>query len=296
MTDTKVLVGIPTYDAGAHINLMASLLNEMSAPGSPPFRVATHISSLLAFTCNALWVTALNNRAEFTHFLMIHADVLPNEPGFIGKMLAEMEAQHCDVLSVVLPIKDDKGLASTAFVPDARYAGLKTDPVRRRRLTLREVDGLPETFGVGDVAELFDVGYAPDPCLLVNTGLMLVSMTGKWVEKVRFQINDVVYRKPDGQFDVDVEPEDWFFSRMAYLAGARVFATRAVKARHAGRAQFPNWGAWGRLEHDLPEGNHAGGNHAGLPEGNHAGLPQQEEPNETVLQERLRQHSLEAAL
>ena len=287
----RVLIGLPSYDAQAHVSLLSALLNETHAPESPPFQVATHTSSLLALTCNVLWCTALNMRPDVTHFMLIHSDVLPGESGFVGRLLAEMEAQACDVLSVVLPIKDEKGLTSTAFLPDTRWAGLRTDPVRRRRLTLHELDRLPETFGVRDLAELFGDFDAPNPCLLVNTGLVLIDLRGRWVEQVRFQVNDTIYQNEAGRWDVDVEPEDWFFSRMAYLAGARVFATRAVKARHAGRAQFPNWGAWGQLEHDLPEGYHTG-----LPQGNHAGLPQQEETNETVLQKRLRQHSLEAAL
>jgi hypothetical protein len=189
---------------------------------------------------------------------MLHSDVIPVEPGFIGIMLHHLRQAGADVLSAVMPIKDDKGLTSTALLPDSACAGWKTDPVRRRRLTLREAEKLPVTFDAHDVATLFNPRNAPDrresaldPCLLVNTGLMLVDLSKPWVEQAHFQINDLVYRRPDGRFDADVEPEDWFFSRRAHQLGARVCATRAVKAQHAGRVNYPNHGAWGAWATDV---------------------------------------------
>jgi hypothetical protein len=268
-----ILVGIPTYDEKIQVGLAGALLGEAHRSDCPHFTIAFKASSLLAFAHNALLCTALNNRSQgITHLLIIHSDVLP-EPGFVKILLDEMSATGAGVCSGVLAIKDSNGLTSTALLPDlalAQQPGPRE--YRRRRVTLRELDKLPETFNARDVAELFQEPGG-SPVLLVNTGLMLIDVRQTWVETAHFNITDTIWQNDEGLYYADVEPEDWAFSRLAAEAGATVVATRKVKARHAGRMTFPNAGGWGEWDSDR----------AGLPgrsmNGNGQGVK-----HETVLQ------------
>src|SRR4029077_19607237 len=42
-----------------------------------------------------------------------------------------------------------------------------------------------------------------------------------------------------------VEPEDWYFSRLCHELKLRIGATRKVKALHAGKRRFSNESPWG---------------------------------------------------
>jgi len=248
---THIMVGIPSYDRTIHTGLLDALLNE-SVSGGPPFDVTTKSSSLLAHGCNVLWCSALNGREKITHFMMLHADVIPIGVGFIGEMFSLMEIFGADILSVALPIKTAQGFTSTAFVSDGDALDVGLGRAQRRRITMKELAELPDTFSAQEVSELYGAS-ATNPQLLINTGMMLVDMSGDWVERVRFEINDTIYQNSNGRYVADVEPEDWFFSRQAHEAGARICVTSKIKAHHAGRGMFPNWGAWGTTAHDIPQ-------------------------------------------
>jgi GT2 family glycosyltransferase len=224
-----IVVGIPTYDNRVHAQLMLALLNEICRPDTPPMVVLSNHSSLLARGFNELWCYALNHRPQATHFLMIHADIIP-ETGFAKRMVDEMDSSGAGVLSVAMPLKDGRGITSTAL-----------DGSEPRRVTLRELDGLPGTFDRSDLEKHF----GQKGMLLVNSGLMLVDLRQNWVDKCYFAINDYVRRRADGKFEPVTDSEDWFFSRAAQKAGARVVANHSITARHAGEAMYPNRGAWG---------------------------------------------------
>ena len=192
-------------------------------------------SSLLTMNFNLAWAAAVNcyEKGECDAFAMIHDDVCV-EPGWLDVLVAELEACDADVLSAVIPIKDDRGLTSTA-VDDTG------DPWRVRRLTMKQAMGYPETFGDEDV-----MGE-----LLLNTGLWVCKL-GPWCLKedryghlkVRFHIKDEI-RREDGQLVARVSPEDWEFSRALRSIGLTLKATRKVKVRHAGEAVFANDVVWG---------------------------------------------------
>jgi hypothetical protein len=248
-----ILIGVPTYDHTLLAGLHQMLTTEGQQPGAPPYKVAIKASSLLAFAHNALLCTALNNRPAISHLLICHSDVVP-DPGFLRVMYEEMLRTEAGVVSAVIPIKDSKGLTSTALLPEAAQAEWIRQPRRykRRRLTMREVMTLPATFEARDVAQLF--GEGPErAALLVNTGLMLIDLQ-PWSEQIYFQINDAVYCDERGKFVADVEPEDWFFSRQLAQLGVKAVATRKVKVAHYGRAPFANDSAWGDWEHDQDGG------------------------------------------
>lgn len=193
-------------------------------------------SSALTFNFNGLWCQALNRRTALNldRFLMIHTDIQPLGTDWLDRMLALMDETRADVLSVVSPIKDTNGLTSTA---------LDTAAWTPRRLTLREVHALPETFDGAFVREKYGAN------LLINTGLMLVRLTEPWAQDVCFTIDNRVARI-DGQFVPFFEPEDWKFSRWCHARGLKVVATRAIQLRHLGSAMYDNVHAWGTMPVD----------------------------------------------
>jgi hypothetical protein len=194
------------------------------------YSINTEGGSLLALMFNILWCKALNLRdTGITHFAMHHADI-EAEPGWLDKLIAEMERHHADVISTVMPIKDNRGLTSTGW----------QDPATRkiRRFTLTEVMGFPPSFDVTSAGK-------PGQHLMINTGLWVCRFTEPWVEEVCFTIRDAVGKNADGRFWPRCIPEDWGFSEWAAQRRLRVFATRTVKAVHHGRAGYANDHAWG---------------------------------------------------
>jgi hypothetical protein len=245
-----ILIGIPTYDDTVKAGLTQAIMQEGQTPGCPPYTVAFKASSLLAFAHNSLLCTALNNRSQISHLLINHADVVP-DPGYLKTLYDEMLMTGAGVVSVLMPLKDRKGLTSTALLPDYARADWAIRPrtYTRQRVTMSEAMTLPETFGAAEVAQVFGKP-AEGAALLVNTGLMLIDVQQPWAEQAHFEINDAIDRNADGKFIADVEPEDWNFSRQLAVLGVKVVCTRKVKAIHVGRANFPNDAAWGEWQHD----------------------------------------------
>ena len=226
----KIFVACPSYDGKIDFNTANALMHV-----SQHVVHAIHFanSSLLAFTFNRLFADALNGRNNdgFTHFLMVHADVVPQH-WFGDKMLAIMEEEKAAILSAVLPIKNTRGLTSTA---------IDTNEWTPARFTLKQVAKLPETF--------------THPKILLNTGLMMVDLRKKWVNDAYFTITDKIERLENGRYVQRAQPEDWQFSRLARkLNAGKLCATRAIKALHIGITEFGNQGTWGEWEIDQSNG------------------------------------------
>lgn len=212
----KVFLGIPTSDLKVHPDIIAAVLH--ASPKGQLNGLRTHSYSCLTRNFNELYCAALNARKEgITHFCMLHSDVVPHGMGWLDIMLEIMQAHQTDVLSAIIPIKDNKGFTSTA---------LDTDQWRPRRLTMTEIcKEYPETF--------------TRPDLLINTGLMLIDIRKPWVEQCHFMFLDTIQNR-DGIFYAENSPEDWEFSRDARLKGAKIFATRAIGVTHYGHAGYIN--------------------------------------------------------
>lgn len=195
------------------------------------FQLMESSSSLLNHCFNTLWCSALNMRAQgITHFAMIHSDVEP-EAFWLDTLYDEMQKSKADVISAVIPIKDERGITSTAV-----DTGDLFDP---RRLTMREVMQLPPTFTAKD---------AGGP-LLLNTGLWLCDFTKPWASDVFFH---TLHRTilEDGQWKPQVVSEDWYFSDQLNKRGLRLAATRTVKVTHIGTGEYRNDQAWGKWATD----------------------------------------------
>lgn len=231
----RVCLGMPGYGemtAGAGRGLWRSSKG-VNATIPLAVDVRYHEGSLLACNFNALWCWALNlahKGEKVDYFAMLHADVEP-EDGWLDVLVEELEERGLDVLSCVIPIKEPKGRTSTAL---ARPDG---DTWRAQcRLTMQEAHRLPETFTEEDT------GYP----LLLNTGCWVCRFDESWAKKVHFEINDrIAFSTASDSYVMQVEPEDWHFSRLCNELGLKIGATRKVQLQHVGKARFPNHVPWG---------------------------------------------------
>lgn len=238
-----VLLGVPTYDGNLWMGAAQRVFAEACRGRRLYFSVSQN--SLLARGFNILWCNALNARERqgVGYFAMLHADIEP-EAWWLDKLIGELGATGADLISAVVPIKDDRGLTSTAIDDPV-------DPWRvRRRITTRELQRLPETFTAADCGH-------PGSALLVNTGCWVCRLDRPWAERVCFNIADRIVRRADGVFEPQVQPEDWALSRRLHELGCDVRATRKVKLAHIGGYRFPNDMPWGLDEDDLRAPCHA---------------------------------------
>jgi hypothetical protein len=194
---------------------------------------------------NKLWVDALNAaaRGEATHFAMLHADIVA-KPGWLDTLFDILDGRGLDLLSVAVPLKDDSGICSCGVVnPDYFWSPLK-------RFTLHELHRLPETF----TAE--DAGY-PGFALAHNNGMWIADLRSPcWREKnpdgslrACFDFRRAIVADEHGVLHVIGESEDWRFSRMIGLSGAKTAITRAVTVAHCGGRDFCSDEPYG-AEHD----------------------------------------------
>lgn len=226
-----VLIGVPTYKGIMHAKAMFPIIR---CSRNHKFDVGTVDSSATCVTFNRLWINALElyEAGKITHFLMYHSDIVAEEY-FLDKMIDIMERTKADVLSAIVPIKDQQGMTSTAM--DEPVGDV--DPYWRvRRLTMKEVHHMEPTF--------------TDPKLLLNTGLMLVDMSKAWTKDAYFTFEDKIIWHHGRRVAVCM-PEDWGFSRMAKKLGATLWATREVPILHYGETSYPNQIPWGQVEKDV---------------------------------------------
>src|SRR5689334_17640784 len=82
--------------------------------------VCPGIGTLLPTNCNRMLCSALNAR-KYDWFAMLHDDIEP-PPFWVDILIDEAERYGADVVSAVVPIKDDSGATSTAIAkPDSDY-------------------------------------------------------------------------------------------------------------------------------------------------------------------------------
>jgi GT2 family glycosyltransferase len=230
-----VYIGIPTYDGRVHKNLTTAL---QKASANQYKKITSIITcSLLPRAFNLLYAHALNERKNgVTHFCLLHDDIVP-EPLWLDKMMRIMGEVKADVLSAVVPIKDDTGLTSTAL--DVMVEG-GLPHWNLKRLTLSEIyTQYPPTF--------------THDKLLLNSGLMLVDLRKPWTDKAWFAFEDQIIPDPGkpGEFMAVGISEDWFFSRRALELGAKLFATREVALIHTGSHDYSNTSAWGSVKEEV---------------------------------------------
>lgn len=233
MSVEQIYLACPTYDGKISTRTHAAL----SLP-SHKYPVSTGLqeASLLSMSFNQLWCTALNNRDQISHFAMIHADI-GAPPGWLDILIEELETFQLSVVSAVIPIKNQLGLTSTAVDSEEEWGP-------HRRLTMSEVDTLPQTFNAAHVG-------GP---LLLNTGLWVCDFRQDWVERFPgFEVRSRV-KYQNGTWEEQTLSEDWQFSRFLNSEGVPISATKAVALEHRGFQWYPthggtkkqwlDWGTW----------------------------------------------------
>lgn len=201
--------------------------------------------SLLAAAFNKLWCDALNSfqKGLITHIAFLHSDIAPAD-GWVDTLITEMEEHDAALCSAVSPIKDHRGLTSTAI----GEVDLLWSPLRR--FSTAEIMEFPPTFTAEDTGN-------PGKILLLNSGCWVADLrheafyrTNECDEaKVFFTINDRVVNV-DGTWVHQVESEDWFFSRCLHEEGIKAVATRKVPLIHLGMTGYRNDAAWGSQQCD----------------------------------------------
>lgn len=239
--------------------MVPEALGTLAAPS-----VRTHVdviqagSSLLCHNFNKAWCDALNHVPRPTYFAMCHSDISAPER-WLDALIDEMEAHGADLVSAVVPIKDFRGITSTALM-DAGSGTLRRLTAHEMRSTHPETKErmLPDTFDGADLAKLFEMPPDSNVALCVNSGLWVCKF-GPWAETVCFETGDRITRDPDPthpsgeRFVARVFSEDWLFSSTLIAKGIKVMATQRVQVTHFGRAPFAcggeNHRPWG-MQHD----------------------------------------------
>lgn len=221
-------LGVVTPSYSPAVVFDDALLKAQRSPRITGFANQKAVGSLITLGFNCCWAWGLNARRDgMTHLLILHADIMPEKFDWLDTFIDEFWASDANVLSAIVPIKDARGLTSTAFETPNVW--------RPRRLTQREAHSLPVTWTADNV--------------LLNDGLMLVDFTKPWVEKICFHIHDKIERNGEGLWQAYVQSEDWDFSRQCHRLGVKQYATRAVDLLHHGNMGFPSKDVWG-AEHD----------------------------------------------
>lgn len=245
MTEPQLVYALQPDYGGGHPMSHRAFWDGPLRPGSPLIsklhrdRLESSFSSGNIFLAQAL--NAQERGVPITHLVMLHNDVVP-DAGWIDVLMEEMRATDADMVSAVIPLKGPMGITSTAIDADDGDAwGFE------RRLTLREVYDLPETFSADDAC--------PGRTLLVNTGCFILDFTKPWRRlehpdgslRLAFTCEDRVMRNAKGEWEGQHSPGDWRLSRDLAAMGARVFATRRVGCAHMGDIPWNNkepWGSW----------------------------------------------------
>jgi hypothetical protein len=246
MTPSNVFLTCPLYDGRLDAGTARSLWS--TASQRHRVNVLALGNSLLATNCNWLWCTGLNNRAtgNFKWFAMLHADIEPDY-WWLDTLIAEAEKHDADVMSAIVPIKDQRGVTSTAISkPGSRYQQFC-------RLTMRQVrhESFPDTFGIEEAASALEglpeplrIANVPREALLVNTGCFVCRFDRPWCEQVWFAMDEGIQRI-EGQWAPVQQSEDWIFARKVAQQGGKVMATRLLPLAHKGLTQFLSTQTWG---------------------------------------------------
>lgn len=184
-----------------------------------------HRSGSLVDSFNTLWANARQRRDEGVadYFAMQHADIEP-DPWWIDTLLSEMRIRNASVIAAHVAIREHKRrITSTAVGSlDDRWRG-------GRRLSIREIQDLPPTFGPEAVCR------DSNDVLYINTGLWLCDLRESWVDDWVFPQECKIERDPEsGKWRNYLVTEDWEMSRFLHQHHVRYCCTRRVKTKHWG--------------------------------------------------------------
>lgn len=229
------------------------------------------ISSILPLTFDMAWAEALNRRngvegehGPIDYFVMLHSDINPQK-GWLDILVSKCIRYGADIVSALVPIKNEMGLTSTALDQGNLW--------KPRRLTMTEAMQLPPDFS----AETLEHEYNQFGTLLANTGCWIADFSKPWVTATKedpenpantilansFHFSNRIRIDADGRAIAEVIPEDWHFSKdvdnwcMEHEGRpAKIYVTRQLQLTHIGEMQYPNdceWGLWKTDHNVVPE-------------------------------------------
>src|ERR1700737_1790039 len=106
----KLFIALPTYGF-SRFNTIPLLKAFVGPTTFDEIFPEERCCSLLAYGFNELWAHALAERTHaLTHFLLLHADIVPWEDTWLSQLHQEMVRVGAQVLSAVSPLKDPRGL------------------------------------------------------------------------------------------------------------------------------------------------------------------------------------------
>lgn len=202
-------------------------------------QVYNYGTSILTKTFNELLCMVLNDQEKegFTHLCMLHNDIIPNRY-WLDTLIEELEMNNLDFLSAVVPIKNETGCTSTGV--DA-----PGNPWSVRRLTMKEIFELPETFTAYDIP-----WRQPNQPMVLNSGCWVMRYDQPWMNGLCFRQQDkIAFHTPSGKYVAQSISEDWDFSRQLLSRGCRLGATRKVHVFHDQKV-YHNRGVWGTWDTD----------------------------------------------
>jgi hypothetical protein len=215
----KIYMGIPTRDGKLdhrHVRIITSLAGQY-----PGLAMETQSMSLLNLNFNTLYANALNARKHgFTHFLMLHDDIIPKQDDWVRILHSEMAAGNLDVISAAVIIKGTDRLSC------AMYDGEKSWPMTAKLF--------------GPDTTIVNTGK---PILMMNTGCLLMDITKPWADSFCFSGHDTIVKGEDGQFMAMAESEDYRMSIWLHQNGVPYGATSKVHTWHRGGYDYDTQGA-----------------------------------------------------
>lgn len=227
----RAYLALPSHDKRYWGNTLMSVLHTLDPAADSDVEVFPDplSGSVLPRVFNAAVLNAV--QGGFDCLAMLHADVAA-EPGWLSMLWEEMQEHDADVISAVVPIKDEWQWTST---------GVHTTDEHNRRLMLVEChEKLPKTFDI-DAPWLREIGAH---MLLLNTGCMLLRVTEPWLRKwAGFQFRSCINWDGDGAVGQQVcTSEDWDMSEQlaSLVPQPKLMATTAVRVHHWGAKE---WGS-----------------------------------------------------
>lgn len=188
--------------------------------------------SMTCSNCNKLLCHCMS-AGNYDYFAMLHSDVAPAE-GWADALVGELEKHNLDVIHAPCAFKGKEWLTSTAI---GYSADMYSAP---RRITMTELQSLPQTFDVETIREVYDAGAER---ILCNTGCMVWKL-GDWVHDFPgFTMMDSI-EKHGGKWRAVTVSEDYVFAHWCADNGVRVGATK-VETKHFGRQGYSTADAWG---------------------------------------------------
>jgi hypothetical protein len=238
--EPKVYIGMPTYLITEPCAIMGAMSRASEVPGRTVFQLLDG-----GFHCgnfNALWCSAWNacEEGNYTHHAQIHQDIDPQRL-WLDKAITLMDAHDLNVLSVVVPQKQDTGVTSTAV--------LDKDTLRTRRLCMKEIGKwLPPTFQTVDLQRL---GFKNH--LLLMSGGMFIAKIGPWFQRCWFEAPARILKDENGKLVSAVWDEGWNWTIQLAQMGVRYACTTEIVLGHVGKTTWSNRPDWGEWETDVGE-------------------------------------------